>query len=70
MTRSKSRWPFYGGALARLLWTLEPNATGGNLSNLACAPQPKWRFTSDANTDHAFGIFMTSVGPLRPSALV
>jgi hypothetical protein len=32
------------------------------------APQPNWRFNSDANTGHGFAIFMASVGALRPSA--
>jgi hypothetical protein len=31
------------------------------------APQPNWRFNADANTGHAFGILMASVGPLRAS---
>lgn len=29
------------------------------------APQPNWGFNADANTGHAFGIFMASVGALR-----
>jgi hypothetical protein len=31
------------------------------------APQPNWRFNADANTGHAFGIFLASVGTLRAS---
>ena len=31
------------------------------------APQPNCRFNADANTGHAFGIFMASVGALRAS---
>jgi len=31
------------------------------------APPPNWRFNADANTGHAFGIFMASVGALRAS---
>jgi hypothetical protein len=31
-----------GGSLARLLWTLEPNAPGVNLPYLASAPQPNF----------------------------
>ena len=27
--------------------------------------RPNWRFNTDANTGHAFGIFMASVGALR-----
>ncbi len=52
-------------ALAGLLWTLEPNAAGVNFHSPAYAPQPNWRFNADANTGHAFGIFMASVGALR-----
>jgi hypothetical protein len=29
--------------------------------------QPNWWFNADANTGHAFGIFMASVGTLRAS---
>ncbi len=32
------------------------------------APQPNCLFNADANTGHAFGIFMASVGALQPSA--
>jgi hypothetical protein len=32
-----------------------------------CAPQPNCTFNADANTGHAFGIFMASVGALRAS---
>ena len=32
--------PMRSGALARFLWTLEPNALGVNLPNSAYAPQP------------------------------
>jgi hypothetical protein len=32
------------------------------------APQPNCRFNADANTGHAFGIFMASVGALQPAA--
>ena len=53
-------------ALAQLLWTLEHNAARVNLPNPAYAPQPNCRFNADANTGHAFGIFMASVGALRP----
>jgi hypothetical protein len=31
--------------------------------------QPNWSFNADANTGHAFGIFMASVGALRPYGL-
>ena len=31
------------------------------------APQPNCRFNADANTGHAFGIFMASIGTLRAS---
>ena len=31
------------------------------------APRPNCRFNADANTGHAFGIFMASVGALRAS---
>ncbi|RYD96599.1 MAG: hypothetical protein EOP50_06480 [Sphingobacteriales bacterium] len=31
------------------------------------APLPNCRFNADANTGHAFGIFMASVGALRAS---
>jgi len=31
----------------------------------AYAPQTNWWFNADANTGHAFGIFMASVGALR-----
>ena len=48
-----------------MFWTLEPNAAGVNLPNPAYAPQPNCRFNADANTGHAFGIFMASVGTLR-----
>jgi hypothetical protein len=30
---------------------------------------PNWRFNADANIGHAFGIFMASVGALRPYGL-
>jgi hypothetical protein len=33
------------------------------------APQPNESFNADANTGHAFGIFMASVGALRPDGL-
>lgn len=36
----------------------------------AFAPQPNCRFNADANTGHVFGIFMASVGALRPAAPV
>jgi hypothetical protein len=29
--------------------------------------QPNWSFNADANTGHAFGIFMACVGTLRAS---
>ncbi|PTT20579.1 hypothetical protein DBR12_09085 [Acidovorax sp. HMWF029] len=29
--------------------------------------QPSWSFSADANTGHAFGIFMACVGTLRAS---
>jgi hypothetical protein len=48
----------------------KPNSAGGNLSGTACAPQPNCRFNADANTGHAFGIFMASVGALRAPAPV
>ena len=38
-----------------------------NLCVCAFAPQPNCRFNVDANTGHAFGIFMASAGALRPS---
>ena len=38
-----------------------------NLCVCAFAPQPNCRFNADANTGHAFGIFMASAGALRPS---
>jgi hypothetical protein len=41
----------------------------GVYSALYFAPQPNWRFNADANTGHAFGIFMASVGALRPVGL-
>lgn len=31
------------------------------------AQQPNWSFNADANTGHAFGIFMACVGALRAS---
>ena len=31
------------------------------------APQPNCKFNVDANSGHAFGIFMAAVGALRPS---
>ena len=34
-------------------------------STFHSAPQPNWRFNADANTGHAFGIFMASAGALR-----
>ena len=34
----------------------------------AYMPQPNLRFNADANISHAFGIFMTYVGALQPSA--
>jgi len=37
------------------------------LLNSAYAPEPNWAFNADANTGHAFGIFMASVGALRAS---
>lgn len=37
------------------------------LNALYFAPQPNCRFNADANTGHAFGIFMASVGALRAS---
>lgn len=37
------------------------------LQRRAYAPQPNWAFNADANTGHAFGIFMASVGTLRTS---
>jgi hypothetical protein len=54
------------GALARLLWTLEPNAVGANLPNPAYAPQPNETFNADANIGHRFAILMANVGALRP----
>ena len=39
----------------------------GVLNLYAYAPQPNCRFNADANTGHAFGIFMASVGALRAS---
>jgi hypothetical protein len=34
-----------------------------------CAPQPNRSFNADANTGHAFGILLASVGALRPDGL-
>ncbi len=34
---------------------------------LSCAHQPNWSFNADANTGHAFGIFMACIGALRAS---
>lgn len=31
-----------------------------------CAPQPSCKFNVDANSGHAFGILLASVGVLRP----
>jgi hypothetical protein len=64
-TPSTSR-PSLTGALARLLWTLEPNASGVNLPNPAFAPQPNESFNADANIGHRFAILMANVGALRP----
>jgi hypothetical protein len=57
----------FGRALARLLWTLEPNAVGANLPNPAYAPQPNETFNADANIGHRFAILMANVGALRAS---
>jgi hypothetical protein len=53
-------------ALARLLWPLEPSASGVNLPYPAYAPQPNETFNADANIGHGFAIFMANVGALRP----
>ncbi len=37
------------------------------LNALYFAPQPNGSFNSDANTGHAFGIFMACIGALRAS---
>jgi len=39
----------------------------GSIDVSAYAPQPNCRFNADANTGHAFGIFIASVGALRAS---
>lgn len=36
------------------------------LNALACVRQPNYAFNVDANSGHAFGIFMAAVGALRP----
>jgi hypothetical protein len=54
------------GALARRLWTLEPNVDGANLPYPAYAPQPNESFNADANIGHRFAILMANVGALRP----
>jgi hypothetical protein len=54
------------GALARLLWTLEPNELGVSLHHPASAPQPNETFNADANIGHRFAILMANVGALRP----
>jgi hypothetical protein len=54
------------GALSRLLWTLEPNATIVNLPIRAYAPQPNESFNADANIGHRFAILMANVSTLRP----
>ena len=50
-------------ALARILWTLEPNVIGVNLSNPAFAPQPNLSLHADANIGHRCAL--TNVGALR-----
>ena len=37
-----------------------------NSANMA-STRPNWSFNADANTGHAFGIFMACVGALRAS---
>ena len=37
------------------------------INALAFAPEPNWAFNADANTGHAFGIFMALIGALRAS---
>ena len=44
-------------------------AVGANFPNPAYAPQPNESFNADANTGHAFGILLASVGALRPYGL-
>jgi hypothetical protein len=36
------------------------------MSRRAYAPQPNCRFNADANSGHAFGIFLPAVCTLRP----
>jgi len=53
--------------VARLGWTLKPDAVQARLLNPAYAPQPNESFNADANTGHGFAIFTASVGALRAS---
>jgi hypothetical protein len=53
-------------ALARLLRTLEPNASRVNLPIRAYVPQPNESFNADANIGHRYAILMANVGALRP----
>ena len=39
----------------------------GAATSFHYVPQPNCRFNADANTGHAFGIFMARVGALRTS---
>jgi hypothetical protein len=61
------KFPAQWWALGGLLWKIERNPIGVNLSNPAYAPEPNWSFNADANTGHGFAIFMASVGALRAS---
>jgi hypothetical protein len=53
--------------LARLLWTVEPNASGVSLAYPAYVPQPNESFNADANIGHRFAILMANVSALRAS---
>jgi hypothetical protein len=64
---NREEWQPHATALALLLWTLEPNASGVSLPIPAYAPQPNESFNADANIGHRFAILMANVGALRAS---